>query len=389
MNRVIIIVLDSVGIGEMPDANVYGDEGSNTIGNISKSQGGINLSNLATLGFANIDGIKGLDKVESPKGSYGRLAEKSKGKDTTTGHFEIAGIISEKEFPTYPNGFPEEIIKEFEEKTGLKVLGNKTASGTVIIEELGEEHIKTGNPICYTSADSVFQIAAHEDIIPIDRLYEICRIARSILVGEHAVGRVIARPFIGEVGSFTRTSNRRDFSVKPPRKTMLDYIENNGMDVLAVGKIEDIYAGEGVTEAVHTTGNMDGVDKTLEYMKRDSNGLIFTNLVDFDMLYGHRNNPEGYKNALEEFDVRLKDIIELMRKDDVLILTADHGCDPTTESTDHSREYIPVVVFGDSIKSGVNLGTRSSFSDIGKTVLDILNIENDIEGESFKDKILK
>lgn len=389
MNRVIIVILDSVGVGELPDANLYGDQGSDTIGNISKSQGGIKLNNLLSLGFGNIDGINGLEKVESPKGSFGKLIEKSKGKDTTTGHFEIAGIIVEKEFPTYPNGFPEDVIKEFEGKTGLKVIGNIVASGTAIIEELGEEHVKTGNPICYTSADSVFQIAAHEDVIPIDRLYEICTIARNILVGEHGVGRVIARPFIGEKGSYTRTPNRRDFSLKPPKKTMLDYIKNNGMDVLAVGKIEDIYAGEGVTEAVHTVSNMDGVDKTLEYMKRDSKGLIFTNLVDFDMLYGHRNNPEGYKKALEEFDVRLQDIINEMKEEDILIITADHGCDPTTESTDHSREHTPLVIYGKSIKEGVNLGTRNSFSDIGKTVLDILNIENDIDGESFKENILK
>ncbi|KMT21364.1 phosphopentomutase [Clostridium cylindrosporum] len=389
MNRVILIVLDSVGIGEMPDAHIYGDDGSNTIGNISKSQGGISLNKLASLGFSNIDGIEGLSKVENPLGSYGRLMEKSKGKDTTTGHFEIAGIIVEKEFPTYPNGFPREVIEEFEEKTGLKVIGNRVASGTEIVEELGEEHVKTGNPICYTSADSVFQIAAHEDIIPIDRLYEICVIARKILVGEHGVGRVIARPFIGTKGNFKRTSNRRDFSLKPPKKTMLDYIKNSNMDVQAVGKIEDIYAGEGITDAVHISDNMDGVNKTLEYIKSDSKGLIFTNLVDFDMHYGHRNNPIGYKKALEEFDNRLQEIIDAMKKEDVLIITADHGCDPTTPSTDHSREYTPLVIYGENIKQGVNLGTRDSFSDIGKTVLDILNIENDIDGISFKKEILK
>lgn len=389
MNRVILIVLDSVGIGEMPDAYTYGDEGSNTLGNISKLCGGIDLKNSISLGLGNIDGIEGIDKVESPLGSFGKMSEKSRGKDTTTGHFEIAGIVLEKEFPTYPNGFPDSIIKEFEKQTGLKVIGNTVASGTAIIEELGEEHMKTGNPICYTSADSVFQIAAHEEIIPIERLYEICTIARNILVGEHGVGRVIARPFIGEKGSFTRTSNRRDFSMKPPKKTMLDYIKNNNMDVLAVGKIEDIYAGEGITDAVHIINNQDGIDKTLEYMKRGSSGLIFTNLVDFDMLYGHRNNPEGYKNALEEFDVRLKEIIASMNDNDILMLTADHGCDPTTESTDHSREYTPFVAYGKDINPGVNVGIRSSFADIGKTILDILEIENDIDGESFKNMILK
>lgn len=387
--RIILIVLDSVGIGEAPDAYIYGDEGSNTIGNISKSQGGIDLKNLVKLGFGNIDGIKGIDKANKPLGSFGKLTEKSKGKDTTTGHFEIAGIVLNKEFPTYPNGFPKCVIDEFEAKTGFKVLGNKPASGTVVIEELGEEHIKTGNPICYTSADSVFQIAAHEDIIPVEKLYEICIIAREILRDEHNVGRVIARPFIGEKGNFKRTSNRRDFSVKPPKKTMLDYIKNNNMDVLAVGKIEDIYAGEGITEAVHTINNLDGIDKTLDYMKRENEGIIFTNLVDFDMHYGHRNNPKGYKNALEEFDDKLYSIQNAMKKDDILILTADHGCDPTTESTDHSREYVPLIVYGEKIKSGINLGIRESFSDIGKTILDILDIDNDIDGKSFKNEVLK
>lgn len=387
--RIILIVLDSVGIGEAPDAYLYKDEGSNTLGNISKSQGGINLKNLCDLGLSNIDGIKGVKKVENPLGSFGKLQEKSKGKDTTTGHFEIAGVILEKDFPTYPKGFPESIIKEFENKIGLKVLGNKPASGTAIIEELGEEHLKTRNPICYTSADSVFQIAAHEKVIPIEKLYEICKVAREILKGEHAVGRVIARPFIGELGNFTRTSNRRDFSVKPPKKTMLDYIKENNMDVLAVGKIEDIYAGEGITEAVHTENNLDGVEKTLEYMKRENKGLIFTNLVDFDMHYGHRNNPKGYKQALEEFDNELLKIESSMREEDILILTADHGCDPTTEGTDHSREYVPLIIYGKKIKAGVNLKTRKSFSDIGKTILDILNIENNIDGESFKSEILK
>ncbi|MEG0641066.1 MAG: phosphopentomutase, partial [Clostridium sp.] len=365
MNRVIIIVLDSVGIGELPDASDYKDEGSNTIGNISKTQGGLNIKNLSLLGFANIDGIKGLSKIENPKGSFGRLMEKSKGKDTTTGHFEIAGVIIEKEFPVFPNGFPEIIISEFEEKTGLKVLGNKVASGTEIINELGDEHVLTGNPICYTSADSVFQIAAHESVIPINRLYEICNIARSIMQGENGVSRIIARPFIGSNGEYKRTSNRRDFSLKPPRKTMLDYIKESGLDVIAIGKIEDIYAGCGVTDSVHTVSNSDGVYKTIQYIKSDSRGLIFTNLVDFDMNYGHRNDPLGYKNALEEFDIELEGIVNALKTDDILIITADHGCDPTTSSTDHSREYTPLVIYGDSINEGINIGTRLSFSDIG------------------------
>lgn len=383
MKRVILIVLDSVGIGEMPDANLYNDEGSNTIGNISKQMGGLSLPNLEALGLGNIEGIKGIKGVKNPTGDFGKCAEKSKGKDTVTGHWEMSGIILDKPLNTYPKGFSQEIIKEFEGKIGRKIIGNKVASGTEIIKELGDEHVKTGCPIVYTSADSVFQVAAHEEVIPLEKLYEMCKIARAMLVGEKTVGRVIARPFVGKSGSYTRTSNRRDFALEPFGKTILEYVKEAHLNVMAVGKIEDIFSGKGVTEAVHIKNNMDGVDKTLEYMKNGKNGFIFTNLVDFDMLFGHRNDVKGYANALIEFDKRLPEIISLLGQDDVLIITADHGCDPTTASTDHSREYIPVVVYGEKLKNGVDIGIRSCFCDIGKTVLDVLNIKNDLPGTSF------
>lgn len=387
--RCILVVLDSVGIGEMPDAAEYGDKGSNTLGNIYKSCNGIEMPNMLKLGIGNIKGGEILGKEKQAIGAYGRAAEKSKGKDTVTGHWEISGVILDTPLNTYPNGFSEEIINEFKEKANVKgILGNCVASGTAIIEELGEEHVKTGYPIIYTSADSVFQIAAHEEVIPLERLYEMCEIARNMLVGDNTVGRVIARPFIGTAPNFKRTSNRRDYSLDPFSKTMLEYIKENNLEVGAVGKIEDIFNKKGVTKAVHIKNNMDGVDKTLEYMDEVKNGLIFTNLVDFDMLFGHRNDPEGYKNAIEEFDARLPEIYSKLKEDDILIITADHGCDPTTSSTDHSREYIPILVYGEKVKEGVDLDTRNSFSDIGKTILDYLEIENDINGTSFLKEII-
>jgi phosphopentomutase len=389
VDRVILIVLDSVGIGELPDAKEYGDVGSNTLGNISKQMGGLRLPNMERLGLGNIQGIEGVKPYEAPEGAFGKCAEMSAGKDTTTGHWEIAGLILDQAFRTYPEGFPSEIIEEFEEKIGTKTLANKPASGTAIIEELGDEHVKTGYPIVYTSADSVFQIAAHEEVIPLERLYEMCQIAREMLMGEHAVGRVIARPFIGTSGNYKRTSNRKDFALKPFKNTMLNYIANSKQEVWAVGKIEDIYNGSGITKAVHTKNNMDGVNKTLEYMKEGGRGLIFTNLVDYDMHFGHRNDVEGYANALVEFDNRLPEIIDSMNTGDVLILTADHGCDPTTPSTDHSREYIPVLVYGSKVKAGNDIGIRKSYSDIGKTIAELLGVENDIAGESFAKDILK
>lgn len=387
--RVVLIVLDSVGAGEMPDAKDYKDQGSDTLGNISKHVGGLRLPNMEKLGLGNIDGIKGIVKAENPIGAYGKCSELSKGKDTVTGHWEISGCVLHTALNTYPQGFPEEIISEFEKRIGRKIIGNVVASGTEIIKEMGDEHVKTGCPIIYTSADSVFQIAAHEEVIPLDELYRMCTIAREMLVDDWAVGRIIARPFVGTSGSYTRTSNRRDFALDPFDKTILEYISEADMSVAAVGKIEDIFNKKGVTDAVHTKNNMDGVDKTLDYMDSIEKGLIFTNLVDFDMQYGHRNDPEGYAKALVDFDNRLPEIIAKLKKDDVLIITADHGCDPTTESTDHSREYIPVLVYGEEIKANTNLGIRKSFADIGKTTLGLLDINNELYGSAFLSEIQK
>lgn len=384
INRVILIVLDSVGVGEMPDAAKYGDEGSNTLGNVAKAVGGLNMPNMQKLGIGNIIDVMGVPPLKQPAGAYGKAVEKSPGKDTTTGHWELAGVVLDRPFPVYPNGFPTEIINEFEKRTGTKVLGNKPASGTEIIQELGDEHVKTKNPIVYTSADSVFQIAAHEEVIPLEKLYEMCKVAREILQGEHAVARVIARPFIGESGNYVRTYNRADFSLKPPYETLLDKVVAADMEVVGVGKIWDIFAGQGITKAIHTNGNMDGVNKTLMAMDELKQGLIFTNLVDYDMLYGHRNDAIGYARALEDFDKRLPEILTKLKKDDVLIITADHGCDPTTKSTDHSREYVPILVYGDAIKPGVDLKTLSCFSDIGQTVADFLGCEKLRNGISFK-----
>lgn len=388
INRVILIVLDSVGIGELPDAAEYGDTGSNTVGNIVKVCKGINIPNLCSLGMAKIDGIDYLPVPEYILGSYGRMVEVSKGKDTITGHWEMSGLQLSYPFPTYPDGFPQEVLDRFEELTGRGVLANCAASGTEIIKEHGEEHMKTGKLIVYTSADSVFQIAAHEEVVPLEELYRICRIAREMLQGEHMVGRVIARPFVGEPGNFTRTPNRRDFSAEPTSETVLDGLCQKGLDVIAVGKIEDIFSKKGITVAEHTKSNMDGVDVTLKYMAQQNKGIIFTNLVDFDMLFGHRNNPEGYKQALEEFDRRLPEIFSAMNEDDILIITADHGCDPTTPSTDHSREHVPVIIYGNHIKEDVNLGTRKTFADIACTIAELFNIEKAFPGESFKGEIV-
>lgn len=385
MKRAIIIVLDGVGVGELPDAGLYGDIGSNTLGNVIKEVKGMRLPNLEKLGISNIKGLEILPRNISPEGSFGRMLEKSPGKDTTTGHWEISGIILDKPFPVYPDGFPISIINEFEKLIKTKILGNVVASGTEIIKTLGRQHVTTGYPIIYTSADSVFQIAAHEEVIPLERLYEICKIARSVLKDEHAVGRVIARPFIGNESGYTRTKNRRDFSLVPPEKTLLDYILEGGSNcqVKAVGKIDDIFANRGITHSIHTSGNIDGINKTIEFIKQDFEGLIFTNLIDFDMLYGHRNNVEGFAGALLEFDDRLPDILNNLKEQDVLFITADHGGDPTTPSTDHSREYVPLIVYGKNLKNGVNLGTTSSFADLGATVADYLKIEYGGQGTSF------
>lgn len=383
INRVIWIVLDSVGMGALPDAEQYGDVGSNTIGNISKALGGLHLPNMEALGLGNIDGMEGIRKTQHPIGCYGRFAEQSKGKDTTTGHWEMVGIYLDSPFPTYPDGFPKEIVEAFEKAIGTHMIGNKPDSGTAIIEELGERHMQTGYPIVYTSADSVFQIAAHEERIPVERLYEICEIARNILKGDHAVARVIARPFIGQPGEFARTANRKDFSLKPPHPTVLDHLKTANFQVAAVGKIEDIFSGQGITEAIHTKDNMDGVDQTLNYLKQDQKGLIFTNLVDFDMKWGHRNNVKAYAEGLEAFDARLPEIIDTMKDTDVLLMTADHGCDPTMPGTDHTREYVPFLAYGKALRSNVNLGTRKTFADIGQTVAAIFEVKPIQNGKSF------
>lgn len=387
MGRIILLTLDSLGIGELPDAKDYNDRGSNTLGNIIKALGGISIPNLESMGLGHIQGIEGVKKVKHPAACFGRMAEASKGKDTSTGHFEIAGIIIDKPFSTYPNGFPEEIMDKFKKATGLGYLGNKAASGTEIIKELGEEHIKTGRPIVYTSADSVFQIAAHEEIIPVHRLYEICEAARRI-ADVYNIGRVIARPFTGNKGSFKRTERRKDFSMPPPEETVLDRLKAKGLSVIGIGKIGDIYGHRGLTQEIHTKNNMDGIDKTIEVMKKTKNGLLFTNLVDFDMLYGHRNDATGYANALVEFDGRMPEIFKLLHDEDMLIITADHGCDPTTPSTDHSREYVPLLVYGKKLKKGVNLGTRKTFADVGQTIAEVFKAGRMKNGSSFLKEIV-
>lgn len=389
MSRVIWMIIDSVGIGALPDSEKFGDVNVNTLGNIVKNYKDIKLPNMLKLGLGNIDGIDSLEGVKSPIGAFGRASEVSKGKDTTTGHWEMTGVLVETPFKTYENGFPKEIIDEFERKTNRKVIGNKPASGTAILDELGEQQMKTGEVIVYTSADSVFQIAAHEEIIPLDELYKMCEIAREIMMGDNAVARIIARPFVGQPGAFERTSNRRDYSLSPFEDTVLDNIKNSNLDVIGVGKIEDIFNKQGITEAIHTKDNMDGVDQTINYMKKENNGLIFTNLVDFDSKYGHRRDVKGYKEALEEFDARIPEILENMEDDDILIINSDHGNDPTYKGTDHTREYIPMLICGKNVKSGLNLGTRSSFADIGATVADLLNVKMPKHGKSFKNDIIK
>lgn len=375
-------MLDSLGIGELPDAKEYGDEGSNTLGHISYAVD-LGLPNLEKMGLGLLGDFRGIRRASKPYASYGIMSERSKGKDTTTGHWEMMGIILEEPFPTYPKGFPGDIIDSFRKAIGADILGNIPASGTEIIKILGEEHLKTGKPIIYTSADSVFQIAAHEEIIPLERLYEICKIARRILVSPHAVSRVIARPFVGKPGSFMRTVNRRDFSVDPPKSALLDKMKEAGLEVVGIGKIEDLFAGHGITSSIHIRSNMDGVDQMINQIDNADTGIIFTNLVDFDTLYGHRNDPAGYARALAEFDKRLPEITAAMREEDLLIITADHGNDPTTPSTDHSREYVPLLVYGKRVKAGVDLGTRKTFADIGQTIAEIFKMEKIEAGESF------
>ena len=388
--RVALIVLDSVGIGELPDAAEYGDVGANTLLNIKTKVPNMSLPNMCQMGLSNIEGVAALGDIEANfTASVGRLAEVSLGKDTTTGHWEIAGLKVTNPFPTYPDGFAADLIAAFEEKVGRKVIGNCVASGTEILDQLADEHVATGDLILYTSADSVFQIAAHEEIVPLDELYRICNIAREMLVDDWNVSRVIARPFIGTSGNWQRTPHRKDYAVAPFAKTMLDYISEAGLDVHAIGKISDIYAGQGITKSTSTKNNMDGVDATIAHLQADSNGLIFTNLVDFDAVYGHRRDYNGYAQALMDFDARLPEIVAVLKEDDLLIITADHGCDPTFKGTDHTREYVPLLVYGKNFKSGINLGTRLTFADIGKTVLDYLGVSGDIHGRSFLKEVEK
>ena len=383
MKRVFLIVLDSFGIGEMPDAANYGDKGSNTLGTVAKSPE-FSMPNMEKLGLFNIDGVTAKAPYAAPEGIFARMTEQSAGKDTTTGHWEIAGLISKKPMPTFPNGFPQEMLDEFSKAVGRKVLCNKPYSGTQVIQDYGDEHRKTGALIVYTSADSVFQIAAHEEVVPVEELYRDCEIARQMLQGNLGVGRVIARPFVGtSSGNYTRTSRRHDFSLEPPQDTMLDVLKEAEYDVIGVGKINDIFAGKGITEFVRTRDNADGIEKTMEYMERDFNGLCFVNLVDFDMLYGHRNDVPGYAKALTYFDQQLPKILSALEPEDVLMITADHGCDPGTPSTDHSREYTPFVMYGKNLPHGKNMGTRGSFSDIGATVLDYFGLSGNIAGESM------
>ncbi len=383
--RVFLIVLDSFGVGEMPDAADFGDKGANTLRSCFNT-GKLCVPNMQRLGLFNIEGVSVGERASAPEGSYLRISERSKGKDTTTGHWEITGITSGKPFPTFPDGFPDEVIEKFKAATGRGVLCNKPYSGTKVIADYGEEHIRTGDLIVYTSADSVFQIAAHEAVVPVETLYEYCRKAREILVGDYAVGRVIARPFEGE-HPFVRTPRRHDFSLVPTKDTMLDHLSQQGFDVIGIGKIYDIFAGKGLTKYVREIGNFCDMNETSRIQSIPFNGLCFTNLVDFDMSFGHRRNPEGYAQALNEFDVWLGGFLDKMLPDDVLIITADHGCDPCHSGTDHTREYIPAIIYGSGIKP-IDLGTRACFGDIGATIQELLGVSGDLDGESFANKIL-
>lgn len=387
MSRFIIIVLDSFGVGALPDAREFRDENANTLQHIEQHADHLNIPNMVSLGLYNIDGLE-LQGVKHPAGCYGKCAEKSKAKDTTNGHFEIAGLIVEKPYKVFGNAFPGRIIRRLEEEIGIQVIGNYPASGTEIIKVLGEEHIKTGFPIVYLSADSLMQIAMHEKVIPLERQYEICRTARKIMTGDDTVSRIICRPFAGEPGNFYRTENRKDFAVDPPGPTLLNILKEKGKDVIAVGKIEDIFNRSGITEINHTKNNKDGIKAAIEYIASDFNGLLFVNLVDFDMLYGHRNDPVGYAEALEFFDRELPQMTGALRQDDILVITADHGCDPTAPGTDHTREYTPLLVCGPNVREGINLGIRSTFADIGATAAEHLGCSLQA-GCSFLSEIIK
>jgi phosphopentomutase len=390
--KLILIILDSVGVGELPNANLYGDAGTNTISNIAQAVGGLRLPNLTSLGLGNITDIKGVPRVENASGCFGKMAEASNGKDSTIGHWEIAGIITQQAFPLYPNGFPKNILELFLHVTACAgYLGNKTASGTEIIKELGDEHVRTGFPIIYTSGDSVFQIAAHEDVISLEHLYEICcKTREQVVIGEHRVGRVIARPFIGTSGQYQRTPNRRDYAIQPPAKTILDILFENNIQTIGIGKIDDLFCGRGLQKKIHTRSNADGIEEIIKTARNMQSGFLMANLVDFDMLYGHRQDAQGYAHALEEFDAMLPEIQKCIHDEDLLLLTADHGNDPTDQSTDHTREYVPLMCYSVSGRKNVNLGVRSSFADIGKTIADFFNISDDLSlaGRSFLAEVL-
>jgi phosphopentomutase len=388
ITRVILIVLDGLGVGALPDASAYGDADANTLAHVAAAVGGLALPSLEALGLGYVGTFSGVRRASSPEGCFGKMGQLSKGKDSTTGHWEMAGLVLDRPFPTYPDGFPPEVIDPFERAISHKVIGNRTASGTRIIEELGEQHLRTGAPIVYTSADSVFQIAAHEDVIPVDDLYRLCRTARKILQPPHQVSRVIARPFRGVPGAFVRTTARRDFSIEPPDRTLLDVLRRVGQPVIGIGKIEDLFAGRGVTRSIHTTSDAVGVDETLRVLRNVARGLVFVNLVDFDTLYGHRNDVVGYAKALQAFDRRLPHMLAALRPGDALVLTADHGNDPTTPGTDHSREYVPLLIHGPRLARGVNLGMRRTFADLGQTIADALARTMLTNGESFLDALL-
>ncbi|MDC0701301.1 phosphopentomutase [Priestia sp. AB] len=382
--RVFLIVMDSVGIGESPDAEKYNDKGADTFGHIAEHCNGLRMPNMAKLGLSNIREIKGIDKAEKPLAYYTKMQEASAGKDTMTGHWEIMGLNIDTPFNVFPDGFPEELISQLEEKTGRKIIGNKPASGTEILDELGKQHMETGDLIVYTSADSVLQIAAHEEIVPIDELYKICEIARELTLDDpYMIGRVIARPFSGEPGNFARTSNRHDYALKPFGRTVMNELKDNDIDVIAIGKISDIYDGEGVTKSLRTKSNMDGMDKLVDTLNMDFTGLSFLNLVDFDALYGHRRDPQGYGQALEEYDARLEEVFDLLKEDDLLIITADHGNDPVHHGTDHTREYVPLLVYNKGMQEGKELSIRQTFADIGATVAENFGVAMPKHGKSF------
>jgi phosphopentomutase len=384
IKRIAVIVIDGVGAGESPDAHEYGDSGSNTLSNTARVLGGLDLPNMGEMGLGNITSIEGVSPREKTWGAYGKCQEISKGKDSVTGHWELMGVEVKKPFPTYPNGFPSEVLGEFKKLTGLEVLGNKTASGTEIIKELGEEHVRTGKPIVYTSADSVFQIAAHEDVIPIDELYHLCEISRKMLKGEHAVGRVIARPFVGDnAETFTRTKRRHDYPLLAPTDTMMDTLIKEGYKVYATGKIDDLFGNRGITKTHHSVFNMESIQALVDFLDEDFTGLLFANLVEFDMTFGHRNDVEGFGQKLEEFDAFIPTIRNTMKDTDIAMIVADHGVDPTTKSTDHSREYIPLLVFGKQVKNNVNLGIRQSFADVAATIGDVFSVTPPAIGQSF------